>query len=126
MLVATTGCAFNRSEKGGEVASAEREFRISAPLMVTSIAQGEVQPVTVTLHRGQQFRQNVELNVKVPKGLSVEPKNVTVAAGEKGDVQLVLTAAADAPLATYQVEVQGTPDTGKATWVQFPVKVVAK
>lgn len=125
-LMAMSGCALNRSEKGGEVASDKRDFRISAPVMATTVAQGEVQPITVTLHRGEYFRDDVELKVKAPKGINVDPSSVTVAAGDSSSVQFVISAASDAPLATYQVEVQAEPDNGKATWVQFPVKVVAR
>ena len=121
------GCAMmNRSEKGGEVSRVDQDFRISAPIMGTSVKQGEVQTVLVTLHRGEQFNQDVDIRVMTPEGLSIEPDTATIRSSDTSSVQLVITANKNAALVTHQVEVQATPTRGKATSVQFPVRVTAQ
>ena len=125
-ILTSGGCALNRSEKGGEISLSNSEFRISAPVMGTSVKQGQVQTVQVNLHRGAQFNQDVDIRVKTPDGLSVEPESITIRASDPAAVQLVLTADDDAPIVTLQVEVEGTPKRGKATWVQFPVRITPR
>ncbi len=120
------GCSLNRSEVGGEVSSPDSNFRMSAPLMETSVRQGEVRTVTVSLNRGRSFTQDVNLTIEEPRGLSIEPNDITVRSSDRQDVQLVITADEDAPIAVHQVEVQAEPETGKTTWVQFPVRVTAR
>jgi uncharacterized membrane protein len=94
--------------------------------METSVRQGEVQTVTVSLNRGASFRQDVDLSIVAPDGLSVEPSDVTVRSSDRQEVQLVITADDDAPIGVHNLEVQAEPETGKKTWVQFPVRVAAR
>ena len=100
-------------------------FRISAPTFDTSVKQGQVQIVTVSLLRDSLFKQDVKLHIKAAKGISVEPSSVTVKASDKPDVQLQIAAPKDAALGEYPVVVKGTPETGEPTSVGFTVKVVA-
>lgn len=125
-LLASSGCSLNRSGKGGNVSSAEGDFRVTAPLLETRIRQGEVQTVRVDLQRGEYFNQDVRMKVVAPEGLSIEPSTFIVRASDKEAVQLVITADDHAALVSHDVEVQATPETGKATWVQFPVRVIKR
>lgn len=99
-------------------------FKISVPRFNTEVKQGELQTVTISLHRDSLFKQDVKLHVKAAKGISVEPTSVTVKASDRPDVQLQITAPKDAALGEYPVVVTGTPETGKSTSVRFTVKVV--
>ena len=116
------GC--QTSPRGGSMVENEG-FRIGVPTFTTEVKQGELQTVTVSLKRDSLFKQDVKLQVKAAKGISVEPSSVTIRASDKPDVQLQIAAPKDAALGEYPVVVKGTPETGEPTSVGFTVKVVA-
>ncbi len=124
-LIATAafvGC--KKSEEGGRAGT--DTFRLSVPALSTAVKQGETQVVKVTVDRGEGFKQSVKLEVKAPTGLQVDLGHSTVNAGDKGDVQLTLTAAKDAPLGDVKVLIKGTPDKGDSTETEFKVTISAK
>jgi uncharacterized membrane protein len=123
VLATVSGCQ-SSSPKGGSVLKGEG-FRIAVPTLDTKLKQGEVQSVAVSLERGDYFKQDVKLQIEASKGISVEPTSVVVKAGDKADVQLMITAPKDAALGEYKVSVTGTPTTGESTSVEFKVKVAA-
>jgi uncharacterized membrane protein len=105
---------------------AENEgFAIRVPTFTTEVKQGEIQVVTVSLKRDSLFKQDVTLQVRAARGISVEPSSVTVKASEKPDVQFQIAAPKDAALGEYPVVVKGTPETGEPTSVGFTAKVVS-
>jgi uncharacterized membrane protein len=114
------------SPKGGSALKGEG-FKIAVPILTTDIKQGEVQSITISLERGDSFKQDVTLETKLSKGegLKFDPAKVTVKAGDKSDIQLMITAPKDAALGEYKVSVKGTPTTGEATSMEFNVKIVA-
>jgi uncharacterized membrane protein len=116
----------SESPKGGGSAKGE-EFKIAVPMFDTKMKQGEVKNVTIFLERGESFKQDVTLEIKLSKGEGVtfDPSKVVVKAGDKADVQLMITAPKDAALGEYKVSVTGTPTTGESTSVEFKVKVAA-
>ena len=116
------GC--QTSPRGGSMVENEG-FRIGVPTFTTEVKQGELQTVTVSLKRDSLFKQDVTLQVKAAKGISVEPSSVTIKASDKPDVQLQIAAPKDAALSEYPVVVKGTPETGEPASVGFTVKVVA-
>ncbi len=96
-------------------------------LINTKVKQGEIQTVTISLERGDSFKQDVTLEIKLSKGegITFDPAKVIVKAGDKPDVQLTITATKDAALGEYIVSVKGTPTVGEPTSVEFNVKVVS-
>ena len=100
-------------------------FRITVPTFTTEVKQAEVQTVTVSLQRDSLFKQDVKLQIKAARGISIEPTSVTVKASDKPDVQLEIAAPKDAAIGEYPVVVKGTPETGEPTSVGFTVDVVA-
>jgi uncharacterized membrane protein len=116
----------SNSEKGGSVVKGEG-FKIAVPTFDTKIKQGETQSVTISLERGESFKQDVTLEIKLfkGKGLTFEPTKVVVKAADKPDVQIMITALKEANLGEYKVFVTGTPTTGEPTSVKFNVNVVA-
>lgn len=122
-LTAVVGCSL--SNRGGGV-SKDEGFTIAVPAIDTELKQGEMQTVTVSLHRGESFKRDVKLQIKASKGISVEPTRVTVAAGDRPDVQLRIAAATDAAIGEYRIYVHGIPAAGEPTSVDFKVKVVAR
>jgi uncharacterized membrane protein len=125
LVSALTGLgACSMSSRGGGV-SKDEGFTIAVPAMTTDVKQGEMQTVTVSLHRGENFKRDVSLEIKPSKGISVEPTKFVVKGSDQADVQLRITANKDADLGEYRVYVKGTPETGEATSTEFKVKVVA-
>jgi len=120
---ALTGCT-KSSEEGGRAGN--DTFRIGVPAMATDVKQGELQTVHLTLERGAGFKQRVNLEVKAPAGIQVEPSGATVEPGDKGDVQLKITAAKDAPIGEHKILVKGTPDKGEPTETEFKITISAK
>jgi uncharacterized membrane protein len=125
VLATVSGCS-SSSEKGGSVVKGEG-FRIIVPTLDVRLQQGEVQNVTVSLERGEYFKQDVKLEIKLPKGdgISVEPTSVVIKASDKPDVQLRVTVAQNAALGEYHISVKGFPKTGEPTSTVFTVKVVS-
>jgi uncharacterized membrane protein len=123
-LVTVCGCQ-SSSSRGGSVLRGEG-FKIAVPTYDTEVKQGEVGIVTVSLERGDSFKQDVRLQVNTIKGgISVEPAKVLVKASDKPDVQLRITVPKDAALGEYSVSVTGTPETGEPTSTSFEVEVVS-
>jgi uncharacterized membrane protein len=114
------------SPKGGSVVKGEG-FNISVPTFATEVKQGETQNVTIKLQRGDSFKQDVKLEIKLSKGdgITFDPAKVTVKASDKPDVQIKITAPKNTALGEYKVSVTGTPTTGEPTSVEFNVKVIA-
>ena len=119
---ALVGC--QKSETGG--GAGNETFKVLVPAMSTDVKQGEVQLVRVSVERGAGFKQGVKLEVKAPTGLQVDPESTMVKPGDKGDVQLTITAAKDAPLGGQKIMVKGTPDQGESAELEFKVTVSAR
>jgi uncharacterized membrane protein len=100
-------------------------FKIAVPTFSTAIKQGQTQNVTVSLERGDSFKQDVKLQIEASTGISVEPTSVIIKASDKPDVQLRIAAAKNAALGEYLVSVRGIPKTGESTSTEFNVKVVS-
>ena len=121
-MAALVGC--QKSEPGGR--GGDDTFKVVVPAMSAAVKQGEIQTVRVSVERGAGFKQGVKLEVKAPTGLEVDPESTLVKPGDKGDVQLKITAATDAPLGDQKIMVKGTPDKGEPAEVEFKVTVSAK
>jgi uncharacterized membrane protein len=124
-LTALYGCQ-SSSPQGGRVTQGEG-FKIAVPTFDTKIKQGETQSVTLSLERGEFFKQDVKLGIKLSRGegITFNPEKVFVKAGDRPDVQLAITVPKNAALGEYILSVTGTPKTGEPTSVEFNVKVVA-
>lgn len=121
-VAAFMGC--KKSEEGGRAGT--DTFQVVVPLISTYIKQGEFQIVRVSVERGAEFKQAVTLKMKVPTGLTIDPDNSKIEPGDRGSVQLKITAAKDAPLGDQIVRVMGTPDKGETAETAFTVTVSAK
>jgi uncharacterized membrane protein len=125
-LTAVSGCytVQSNSAKGGSVRPGEG-FKIAVPTFDVDMKQGDIQSVTISIERGESFKQDVKLEIFAVKGINVEPTIVTVKASDMPEVQLRITAPKDAALGAYLVSVKGTPKTGEPAATDFSVKVVA-
>lgn len=125
-VVSCTDDSPKAGPKGGLVGKGEG-FKIDVPTFDTKIKQGEVQSVIVSLDRGESFKQDVTLEIKLVdgKGITFDPATALVKAGDKPDVQIQVSAAKDAAISEYRVSVTGTPKTGESASTEFNVKVVS-
>ncbi|MFA6187190.1 MAG: hypothetical protein WC770_08285 [Phycisphaerae bacterium] len=114
------------SPKGGSPVKGE-EFKIAVPVFDTKIKQGETQSVTISIERGESFKQDVTLEIKLFKGegITFDPAKVLVKVSDKSDVQIMVTVSKDAAVGEYKIYVTGTPTIGEATSTEFEVKVMA-
>jgi len=120
-IAVLAGCN-ESSPRGGGMTSADG-FRVKVPVEVT-LQQGAVQTITLTVDRGDLFKQDVKISVKAMPGISVDPSSATVKASADPVAMIKLTAAKDAALGEYRVSVTGTPSNGEPTMTEFRVKVV--
>jgi uncharacterized membrane protein len=118
------GC-MTTGPSGGEP-GANQGFKISVPAMDTEIKQGNTQTITVSLQRGDYFKQNVAVLIKSTAGITVTPDSLMVKASDGPDIQVQVTAAKDAALGEYGVFVTGTPPMGEPTSADFKLKVVGQ
>lgn len=100
-------------------------FKIAVPTFSTAIKQGEVKNVTVSIERGDYFKQDVKLQIQASTGISVEPTSVIVKASDTPDVQVRIATPQNAALGEYLVSIMGIPKTGEPTSTGFVVKVVS-
>lgn len=122
MVATVVGC--KKSEDGGRAGN--DTFKVVVPALSTTVKQGEIATVRVSVERSAEFKQGIKLEVKAPAGIQADPSSTTVKPGDKADVQLKITAANDAPLGDQKIMIQGTPDKGDAASTEFKVTVVAK
>lgn len=120
-LITAFGCSM--SPRGGGMTK-DLGFKVEVPTLTTDVKQGEAQSVTLSLHRGDYFKQDVRLALKTTAGLSVDPSNILIKASDVPDVQVRIAADKDAALSDYRVNVTATPATGQPTSVEFIVRVV--
>jgi uncharacterized membrane protein len=122
--VGLIGAGCNQSPQGGATGT-NNTFRLTAPVMSTTIKQGDKQTVTLSVDRNSDFKQSIELTADAPKGLRADLAKSTVAAGDPKDVSLQISANKDAAVGAHVVKVTATPDTGAATTVDVKVTVEA-
>jgi hypothetical protein len=86
--------------------------------------QGETKTVTLSLHRGSTFHDDVTLMVEAPKGFKVDPMETVVKASDKAnDIPIHVATDKDAAIGDHDVRVTGTPGKGAPTSVNVKVTV---
>src|SRR5205823_13699467 len=110
-LIALVGC--NTSPPGGSGPNVAKKatFDIKAPMTSTTLKQGETKEVKLTIDRGKDFHDAVELKFEPATGLTVDPTTETVKADQK-DVTIRVTANKDAKVGDETVRVMATPPAG--------------
>jgi uncharacterized membrane protein len=120
VAIALAGC--NNSPQGGNPGTSD-SFKVSAPVMATTIKQGEKETVTLTLQRGSEFKKPVEVKADAPKGLNVVMKSSRVNPDDPANLSFTVEADKAAPLGDHVIKIIATPDSGTATSVDVKVKV---
>ncbi len=92
--------------------SAEDTFHLDVPNMAISLKQGEVKTSSISVKRNKNFGEDVRLKFgELPKGLTMDPASPTIKNGEE-EAKLTFTAADDAALGEFNIQVTGTPTKG--------------
>ena len=121
-LAIIAGCQ-SSSPRGGGMTE-DVGFKIAVPSFDTEVKRGEVRAVTVSLHRGEYFKQGVNLEIQASEGISVYPTEIFIKGSDTPDAQLRIATTRDTAIGAYLVSVKGIPKTGEPTSIAFTVKVV--
>jgi uncharacterized membrane protein len=124
VMAVAVGAIVNSSSPRGGGLSEDEGFKIAVPTLSTHVIQGDRQTVVVELKREKYFKQDVTLRFEAAQGISVEPRKIEVKASDSAQVAVQIKAPRDAALGKYRVHVEGTPEKGSATSIDFEVKVV--
>ena len=123
-LAVLYGCQSSSSPRGGGMTK-DVGFKIVVPNFAKEIKQSQTQNMTVSLERGDYFKQDVQLQIQASKGIDVEPTSVLIKSSDRPEAQLLITVPKDASIGEYIVYVKGVPETGEPTSTVFTVKVVS-
>lgn len=92
--------------------AAKDTFKLSAPLLSTSIKQGETKIVSIGISRDKSFDQDVALQFEnLPKGVTSDPAEPVIKHGDN-ETQVKFTSADDASLGNFTVQMNGHPANG--------------
>ena len=125
VLVCLYGCQSSTSSRRGGGMTKDVGFKIEVPTFDTEIKQGQTKYVTVSLERGDFFKQDVKLKIETSAGLSVNKTDIMIKASDKPDVQFTIAADQNVALGKYLVSVRGVPETGESTSTILTVNVVS-
>jgi uncharacterized membrane protein len=121
VVVAAAGCS-RSSDRGGGTERRD-SFTLKAGAMPTTIEAGEERTVSLTVDRGRDFQQNIQLKVEAPTGIASDLDRKEIRPGDTGEVPVKITVAGYTPAGTHTIHVIATPDNGKATSLDIPVTV---
>lgn len=98
--------------------SADHTFSLSVPFEAVSLTQGEEIPVRIGINRGDNFGEEVAIEVTgLPAGVSVETEESVIAHGSMG-VTLTFKAKPDAALGDFTAKVNGTTESSSAGFTE--------
>ena len=101
-------------------------FNLSAPLLPTSLKQGERIATSIGIKRGKDFDEEVTVKFTgLPKGVQLDPSPALIKHGDE-EAKLTLIAAKDASLGDFTINVTGHPSKGADASIVFKVTVVKK
>ncbi|MCC6793802.1 MAG: hypothetical protein IT366_01690 [Candidatus Hydrogenedentes bacterium] len=102
----------------------EHTFTLDVPNTETDLKPGESKQIAIGVDRGDKMEgQDISLTFSnLPAGISVEPANPTVKAGED-EAPVMIVARGDATPGDFTVQVQGNGTSGPPATNEFKVSV---
>jgi hypothetical protein len=102
-------------------------FSLRVPVLATAIKQGELKTMTISIQRGSEFADDVNLQfASIPAGITINPSAPVIMQSDK-EVKLEITAADTAPVGEFSVKVMGHPmKSGQDAENEFKLHVEAK
>jgi len=109
------------------IGEARETFSLKLPMLATSLKQGESKSATISIQRGTNFDDDVQLSfTEIPTGVTLDPVNPMLKHDDK-EVKINITAAADAAIGDFTVKVSGHPSKGGPDAVnEFKLDISAK
>jgi hypothetical protein len=105
---------------------AKDSFTLGAPLLSTSIKQGEAQTISIGITRDKNFDQDVTLKFgEMPTGVTLKPSTMVIKNGEPS-ILVNVTASNDAALGNFVIKVVGHPAKGEEASNEVKLSVVKK
>jgi len=140
MLLSAIGC--NEGNPGGPgartpsnsqtankpvIGEARDSFSLHTPVLSTSVKQGETKSATISIQRGTGFEDDVQISFSnLPTGITIDPMKPTLARSDK-EVKVNVTAADDAAVGDFTVNLTGHPMKGGPDATnEFKLGVAAK
>ena len=118
--------ATNPTTKSPMIGHADDTFTLSAPLLATTLKQGEAKVVAIGISRSTKFDQDVTLQFdSLPKGVTVDPTTNSIKSKDS-EAKITIKAADDAALGDFTIKVIGHPKTGADATKEFHVSVTKK
>jgi len=134
LLVSLVGCS-GGGTSGGQTTAAkdgnimgqgEGTFKLNVPATSTSLKQGETKDVTISIDKGKNFSEDVDLTFTgQPQGVSFEPAKATLKASEK-EVHVKVKAADMAAEGKHTITVTGKPAKGAEAVNKFDINIDKK
>lgn len=104
----------------------DRTFTLGPPILATRMKQGETRQVAISINRGRNFDENVDLTFEnVPNGVTIAPSKMAVARSEK-EAKINVTATDNAPVGTFNIRVVGHPQSGADASNEFKITIDQK
>jgi hypothetical protein len=101
-------------------------FELSTPVMASSLKQGESKESTLTISRGENFSGDVAIKfAEIPMGVSIKPVAPEIKHGDDS-VVLTVSAAEDAALGDFSIQVIGHPAKGTDSTNKLKVSIAKK
>jgi hypothetical protein len=108
------------------VGQADETFHLSAPTLSTHVAQGETKTAAIGIKRGKNFDQDVTVKFgDLPNGVTITPTSAVLKHGDN-EVQVSISAAADAAVGDFTVAVTGSPGKGAEGATSIKITVAKK
>lgn len=106
---------------------ADKTFSLSVPFESVALAQGEEKSVLIGINRGENFREEVAIEVSgLPAGVTLATTDPLISHGST-DATLKFKAAGDAALGDFTVKVTGhTASSGADFTKEFKMTVAKK
>ncbi len=109
------------------VGEADETFSLSVPSESVALTQGEEQSVLIGINRGENFREEVAIDVSgLPEGVTLATADPVIKHGST-DATLMFKAAGDAALGDFTVKLTGrTTSSGADFTKEFKMTVAQK
>lgn len=101
-------------------------FTLRTPVLSTSLKQGETKSASITISRGKDFQDDVNLTFSgIPAGVTFDPATATLKHGDK-EQKINISASDDAALGDFTIKVLGHPSSGPDATNEFKLNISAK
>ncbi|MBW3599638.1 MAG: hypothetical protein KY475_20495 [Planctomycetes bacterium] len=109
----------------GEPAEPEATFTLAVPTGARNIEQGESETLTIGVDRGEEFQDEVAVTFQPPEGITIDPEQATIVAGED-EVDITVTVDPTVQPGELWIEVTGEAPAGPPTTGKIAIEVTEK